>query len=173
MKRPICINEGCGKPCITSQGRIKNNKGYIRFRPYCSNCFNANRGRAKYRKGVKPIQKYKCSNLDGHLGFPCIIGKEGHKRIKLLKCSLQMFQLDHKDGNPNNNKKSNIQELCVMCHKHKSVRNNDYAPKKKKACKRSKLLVELFYRRPTLIKVQPVQSLHECNATEPWLERVS
>lgn len=159
MRRPTCINEGCNKPCITSRGKIKDLTSYVRFRPYCSNCFRYTQGKAKLKPGVKPFQKHRCSNLDNHLGFSCIIGKEGHARIKKIGCNKQMFQLDHKDGNSLNNVPENIQELCCMCHKHKSVLNKDYSGWRKKRRTKNKFHVELHYRRSTLSEVTTGKSL--------------
>lgn len=155
MNRPICINKGCGRYCIPSIGSLKKPNEYIKFRPYCSRCFRANSGLTSLPSHITAFQKHKCSNLNGKLGFPCIIGKEGHRRIKKIGCTKQMFQLDHIDGNSLNNTPENVQELCCMCHKHKSIRNNDYSTgikknKKKRNCNKSKMHIELHYRRPTL-----------------------
>lgn len=67
----------------------------------------------KYRK----YRKDYCENIDGRVGgFKCTatIPWKG------------ILQVDHIDGNPNNNDSSNLQTLCANCHTHKSNLNADY-----------------------------------------------
>ena len=59
--------------------------------------------------------KDKCENRDGRLGFKCSY-KIRHSR---------QLEVDHKDGNPYNHQKSNLQTLCRNCHAYKTERHQD------------------------------------------------
>lgn len=109
IKTPICCNIGCSKPCALSRTSIS---GIKRYRPYCSNCHNATRGKTTYSAGVTPIKKNYCENKDGRFGFKC--HASGKKMPSL------MLDLDHIDGNHYNNKPKNFQTLCKCCHAFKT-----------------------------------------------------
>jgi cytochrome c553 len=106
MNVPICINPLCNKPCA---------KNGIRYRPICASC-HAHGGA---RPGVVRFKRLICENIDGRLGFPCVIDwSKVHPKRNLT-------ELDHKDGNHLNNTIENIQELCMVCHDEKSKQNGD------------------------------------------------
>ena len=114
--RPKCINKGCNN-LVTNDG--------IRYRPVCGHCYNAGRGAAEYKDGVKSYRTGVCSNVDGHLNFPCplnwkIMKKHFSKHIHT--------HLDHKDGNHTNNIPKNVEELCTICHELKGRINGDKSP---------------------------------------------
>ena len=129
--RPICINYGCNMPCTYSSQQVKG-----RFRPHCSRCHKAGYGYihkqrmangiiksyppVELAEGVTPFKTGKCSNQNGHLGFPC--------PMDYIKApwSIGRTELDHKDGNHTNNTVENIQELCPVCHIEKSKQCGDY-----------------------------------------------
>jgi hypothetical protein len=43
-----------------------------------------------------------------------------------------MTEVDHRDGNRENNDPTNLDELCPMCHKHKGRISGDYNNQKHK-----------------------------------------
>jgi hypothetical protein len=118
-ERPLCINDGCGKP-VTTAAYYSN--GTAKWRPVCGHCSQAQTGRFPYADGVSPFKKNKCSNKDGRLGFKCAVN------FKLLPKEFFITEMDHIDGNDANNSKKNVQELCVICHKVKSQMNGDLVP---------------------------------------------
>jgi hypothetical protein len=78
-----------------------------------------NYGRRRYR-----TQCYKCiyqSRLATKLGYCEKCGTVPEKKKDL--------HLDHIDGDRSNNKPSNLQTLCVNCHKDKTVENGDWRKK--------------------------------------------
>ena len=117
MTAPNCINHGCGQPATYSG---KDTKGNKKWRVHCGNCQKASYGATQHKLGVTPWKIGKCSNIDGHLGFPCPIDYE-----KAPWASGQT-EVDHKDGDHNNNDHANLDELCPCCHKEKSKRNDDH-----------------------------------------------
>ena len=126
--RPICINYGCKKYCTYSTPG--------RFRPLCSRCHKAGFKYVLKRKmadgtikvyppvelaeGVTPFKTGKCSNQNGHLGFPCPMDYEK------APWAIGITELDHKDGDHTNNTPENVQEVCAPCHLEKGKRNGDY-----------------------------------------------
>lgn len=112
--RPRCINKNCINPVAVSKGTIYLSKGR-EIRSVCSQCHLASYKKKPLKPGVIAHKKTKCENEDGHLGFNCssIIHYPG------------VLELDHIDGNHNNNIPENLQTLCVVCHKYKSFINGD------------------------------------------------
>ena len=45
------------------------------------------------------------------------------------------YDVDHKDGNPSNNKRENLQTLCKCCHAYKTIINGDGQTKGRKKIK--------------------------------------
>ena len=79
-----------------------------------------------YANSIHPYRKHRltyCENRDGRLGYKC--------RCK-IRHSAQL-QVDHIDGNPSNNKISNLQTLCANCHIVKTHANKDYATEGRKS----------------------------------------
>lgn len=103
---PVCINPLCNKPCSHDGAR---------YRPVCSACHK--HGGA--RPGAVNRKTYKCENVDGRLGFPCVVD------WSKVPSWWRITQLDHKDGNHMNNTLDNIQELCNVCHPIKSHLSGD------------------------------------------------
>jgi hypothetical protein len=117
MSRGICINPGCGKP-QAHDGR--------RWRVHCGHCQGASYGKHPHAPGVTPWKQGQCSNHDAHLGFPCCIN------YKKSPWAVGMTEVDHRDGNRENNDPTNLDELCPMCHKHKGRISGDYNNQKHK-----------------------------------------
>ena len=121
--RPTCINYGCREPVVYSH---KDTNGNPRWRIHCSHCQAASYGKWPHREGVTPFKTGKCSNVDGHLGFDCLI-----KWSKIPDWAKGMTEIDHIDGNNVNNRPNNLDELCPVCHKLKGQLNGDYSNSRK------------------------------------------
>ena len=106
--QPICANHGCNNGCAHSGKR---------YRPVCQRCHQAGYGKGTYKEGVIPIRKTVCDNADGRLGFSCATGGK-----ELPSC---MFDLDHIDGDRDNQSFENFQTLDKCCHAEKTKREGD------------------------------------------------
>lgn len=116
--RPTCINHGCNEDVTYSH---KDTQGNPRWRIHCSHCQAASYGKWSHREGVTPYKTGKCTNVDGHLGFSCMI-----KWTKIPGWAKGMTEIDHIDGNCTNNRPKNLDELCPMCHKLKGQQSGDF-----------------------------------------------
>lgn len=87
----------CGKPGKII-GKLKN--GNTKYTNKCSSCIRLTLGYKKYRKNYCE----KCNFIAEHI------------------CQLD---IDHIDGNHNNNDESNLQTLCANCHRLKTHLNKD------------------------------------------------
>ena len=122
-ERPICANTGCGK--LVTVARYNQN-GTAKWRPVCGHCSQAQIGSYPYAGGVVPFRQNKCSNVNGKLGFKC------STNFKLIPEGIYITETDHINGDDSNNKLSNLQELCVTCHKIKSQIFGDLLGNKRK-----------------------------------------
>ena len=135
MKAPICSIKNCTNKCHVYG---KKSDGTPRYRKICAKhhfgkiikkhgaksmgevtARNAGfKTSAEYINSTHPYRKHRaefCENRDGRLGFKC--------RYKIRVSS--QLHVDHKNGKPNDNRKSNLQTLCANCHEYKSVMNGD------------------------------------------------
>jgi len=117
--RPICVNHGCDSPVATMSGKITDHNP--RWRVHCGHCQAASYGKWPHRPGVTPLKTGKCSNVDGHLGFKCMI-----KWSKVPKWAKGMTEVDHKNSRNTDNCNSNLDELCPICHKLKGQLAGDF-----------------------------------------------
>lgn len=87
----------------------------------------------EYRNQYHPYLQHRkdyCENVDGRLGYTCnYIPPTEQELIDMgLEPSFKgWLQVDHIDGNPNNNDLSNLQTLCACCHNLKTYKNKDYS----------------------------------------------
>lgn len=131
-QRPKCIEEGCDRSG-QHMGRYRVD-GTPMFRKRCDRHHAEHQAAKKgltatdWRNSFHPYLHHRkdyCENIDGRLGFVC---------TTTITMSA-MLQVDHIDGNPENNDPSNLQTLCACCHIHKTITNKDYATPGRKALK--------------------------------------
>jgi hypothetical protein len=121
--KPLCVNYDCGRPVAINRGKP---------RPHCSACQRARWETGGARKLIKkelkenpnriqptPFHKFRCSNSDSHLGFPCPCRNDLPKDFRLPT------DIDHIDGDTWNNISDNVEELCRLCHVLKGKNNGD------------------------------------------------
>lgn len=109
---PTCINEGCDNNVQVREWK------YWSFKSECSSCATA-RKKGITRPGVTQHKKDYCENHDGHLGFSCPVPRDGWIGFQ------NSLDLDHIDGDHNNNVPSNVKTYCKLCHGRKSLENGD------------------------------------------------
>lgn len=148
--RPTCINPGCGEPVTYSR---QNKDGTYRWRIHCGHCQKASYGGHPHRPGVTPYKTGRCSNHDGHLGFPCSTNHDLHP-----EWAKGLTEVDHKDGNHANNHPDNLDELCIICHKIKGQSSGDFNRFKPKATVVSNLNVS------TIIDKKSMRSYNSKNS---------
>ena len=62
----------------------------------------------------------------------CRYRAQKNKKDYCEKCGgTEKLHIDHIDGNRSNNELTNLQTLCKDCHHIKSLKNNDYARRRK------------------------------------------
>ena len=135
--RPRCIIRGCKHPVSISCTK-KDGTPYYRASGLCGTCHGkaiakkygvkhageitaqrqGYKGLSEYRNSTHPYRQYRkdyCENRDARLGYTC--------RVK-IRIPLQL-EVDHKNGNPKDNRPRNLQTLCCMCHKYKTHTHGD------------------------------------------------
>lgn len=101
MERPICVTSYCNN---LAKPNGVNKHGRTKYYKKCSPC----------RKGRKfsKYGSYKKEALCSYCSF-----------IPEHSCQLDV---DHIDGNKENNDLSNLQTLCANCHRLKTFKNKDW-----------------------------------------------
>lgn len=111
--RGLCCIPGCGRG-QQNKGRDQKS-GKQRWGKYCQKhneeAYNYNNG--KYTRHKKKFCE-RCGLNDVSIGS-------------------SILQVDHIDGNRNNNQASNLQTLCYGCHKTKTAVNKDWQNKSSEA----------------------------------------
>lgn len=142
-KVPCCDVPGCTRPAA---GRDRKPDGTVRYRKanwvrreygkeltgwVCGFHHKGryNMGKMAYRKHVEG--KCSCSNVDGHLGFPCVLSKDWYKELLdtdmfPAHALLGLLDCDHIDGNSSHNDAENIQIICKFCHYLKTYLHKDW-----------------------------------------------
>lgn len=125
MCLPFMLSESMGKHilikpepvnirgiCITCNTNLQRNKGNGKYSAECQKCHYLRIGRHTNSK-MRKTHKLKQSTLVCAVcGF-----------IAQHECQID---LDHIDGNHQNNDPSNLQTLCANCHRLKTYRNKDW-----------------------------------------------
>jgi 5-methylcytosine-specific restriction endonuclease McrA len=109
---PTCINEGCDNLVKVREWK------YWSFKSECSACAAA-RKKGIERPCITQHKKTYCENHDGHLGFTCIVPHDAWEGYDFG------LDLDHLDGDHNNNVPENVRTYCKFCHGRKSLENGD------------------------------------------------
>jgi 5-methylcytosine-specific restriction endonuclease McrA len=114
---PICINPGCSN---TVTIRHWSAQGDPSLKTECGRCQGA-RKTGKEIEGVTIHKKKYCQNKDGMLGFTCPMDPTRYDEFPS-----DIYQMDHFDGNHNNNTPENLITFCSICHTTKGKRNGDF-----------------------------------------------
>lgn len=122
----LCINKGCSNKRAASSN--------TKLRPYCATCHKKEYSGEDYKGRIKKDYCEACGD------------------DKFDRCQLQ---LDHKDGNSDNNTIDNIWTLCSNCHvlKSKLCEDNKKNSKQHDLISFNRLAEEVLMRRPKLKKV--------------------
>lgn len=119
---PKCKMEGCNN--------YADNAGYGNYHEYCS---SHHKGKYLMNDWIyKQHRENYCENIDGRLGFKC---------TTTIVAPNWMLEVDHIDGDNENNEPENLQTLCACCHRVKTMLNEENLPKNK----RKKYLEKLHF----------------------------
>lgn len=90
--------------------------------------------------GCGNLNAFKCLDNEGRRRYraSCSRCHKFGRRQKKSSCDMCGFvpddliqlDVDHKDGDPSNNKLSNLQTLCANCHRLKTKKNMDWKKSK-------------------------------------------
>jgi len=86
----------------------------------------------KYNMGswvYRQHMKHYCENADGRLGFECPTNVDYIKQQMHEDVFVGCLDVDHIDGNHDNNDPQNLQTLCKTCHYVKTHINKDWETK--------------------------------------------
>jgi hypothetical protein len=109
---PKCLNTGCNGNVLVREWK------YWSFKSECSTCTSA-RKKGITRPGIIQHKKSFCENEDGQLGWVCPVPRDGWIGFE------NSLDLDHLDGDHQNNIPSNVKTYCKLCHGRKSLINGD------------------------------------------------
>ena len=104
QNRPIC--KKCNESPCAKHGISKH--GFQKYRTLCVSCHKLTKPKFLYKN-------YRKDNCE-HCGF-----------VPKHPCQLDV---DHIDGNHNNDNPSNLQTLCANCHRLKTYTNNEHLNEK-------------------------------------------
>jgi len=141
-----CKTTGCKNKQVLANTNYNGVLGQRYYRPWCNDCHNKRTGAkhglksvgevvAKnagfdsvldYAHSIHPYLKHRknyCENIDGRLSFTCTTNVFW----------TGMLDVDHKNGNPTDHRKRNLQTLCKCCHAYKTNKEKDYNTPGRKA----------------------------------------
>ncbi len=124
---PICVNPGCNKDVVVREWKNWS------FKSECDRCMKARKNKQYIMEdGMKWITDKKgnnlgiiihkeefCENHDGHLGFTCPVPRDGWIGFETG------LDLDHVNGNHQDNDPENVKTYCKLCHGRKSIESGD------------------------------------------------
>jgi hypothetical protein len=118
--RPICCEPECVNPCKLS--RIQKN-GTRSWKIRCASHHDMLYIKSKKYKASKGNR---CENYDGVVvGMPCSTNNKILPR--------EALDVDHKDGDKQNDDKSNYWTLCKCCHATKTKNHGENKPRNKRS----------------------------------------
>jgi hypothetical protein len=118
---PKCVNIGCSNDVA-----VRNWANWS-FKSECPKC-QSDRKKGIIREGITIHKKKYCENIDGRLGFFCPVkSKENWIGFE------SSLDLDHINGNHDDNTPSNVDTYCKCCHSRKSLEMGDCSNKKNSA----------------------------------------
>lgn len=113
---PPCINEGCTK--LVAVRHWSNSLPSLKTE--CNSCSHARKSNKKI-DGVIFHKKKICENKDGILGFKCAMDSERYHEFPS-----DCYEMDHLDGNHENNTPDNVKTYCSICHTRKGKESGDF-----------------------------------------------
>lgn len=109
--RPKCGESGCSNKTMWVK---KYDDGTYQWRYNHGRFLCSTHHRHTHHPYLKHRKDY-CENIDGRLGFKCTTNTFW----------LGMLDVDHKNGNPFDNRKKNLQTFCKCCHAYKTHKYKD------------------------------------------------
>ena len=97
------------------------NSGYGKYHKLCSS-----HHKSKYKMAgwsYKNERKQFCENIDGRLGYKC---------TTTIVAPNWQLEVDHIDGDNENDDFDNLQTLCACCHRYKTMLNEENLPMHKR-----------------------------------------
>jgi len=117
---PKCVNIGCDRNV-----QVRDWKNWS-FKSECSRCAVA-RIKGLQVEGVTRHKKSYCENKDGHLGWVCPVPTSAWKKFPFA------LDIEHIDGDHQNNSPENVETICKLCHGKKTILEGDCHANKKTA----------------------------------------
>lgn len=109
---PKCVNIGCDRNVV-----VRDWKNWS-FKSECSRCASA-RLKGIEVEGVTRHKKTYCENIDGHLGWVCPVPGDAWKDFPFA------LDIEHVDGDHQNNTPENVETICKLCHGKKTILEGD------------------------------------------------
>jgi len=110
-KRPKCQIEGCEND---AKFEYQYDDGTWKWRVRHGKIICQSHQTSSWHPYLRHRKTY-CENVSGFLGFKCTTNIYWNG----------MLDVDHKNGNPSDNRKINLQTLCKCCHAFKTSKNKD------------------------------------------------
>lgn len=123
---PECVNVGCNREVSI---RHWSAQGDPSLKTECSRCSKA-RIKGKIIDGITFHKKNYCENKDNILGFKCPMDPERYAEFPS-----DIYDMDHKDGNHENNTLDNLITICKICHARKGKESGDFNSQKQSSRK--------------------------------------
>ena len=123
---PKCINSNCENNVAIRHWSIQ---GIPSLKTECSRC-SSSRINGKIISNITFHKKHYCENKDSLFGFKCPMDETRYGEFPS-----DIYDMDHKDGNHNNNSIDNLITICKICHARKGRENNDFNAQKQSSRK--------------------------------------